>query len=88
MLLIAPIIAAFFSRGRWWVVPLVALCWAGALETVRMQLISGYRGGDFGLHLGSALLAGFVVLGIATVIRKLRGAPPRVDATQEQVTGE
>jgi hypothetical protein len=75
VLWIAPIIAAFFSKGRWWLVPLAAVVWGGILEfAVRPQLDPGYAGQQAGLHLASALLNGFVVLGIAGLIRKLRGA--------------
>ena len=74
---IAPIIAAFFSKGRWWVVPLAALIWGAVLEfAVRPQLMPGYAGERMGLHLASALLNGFVVLGIAQLIRKMRKPAP------------
>jgi hypothetical protein len=76
ILWIAPIIAAFFSRGRKWVVLLVALCWGGVLEIARTQMIFDYHGERIGFHLASALLAGLVVLGIAAVIRKMRGERP------------
>src|SRR5690349_20959374 len=78
ILWIAPIIAAFFSKGRWWVVPLAALIWGAVLEfALRPQLDPGYAGEMAGMHLASALLNGFIVLGIASLIRKFRSpAPP------------
>jgi hypothetical protein len=83
---IAPIIAAFFSKGRWWVVPLAALVWGGVLEfVVRPQLMPDYAGEQMGLHLASALLNGFVVLGIASLIRKLR-KPASVAAAGQSST--
>jgi hypothetical protein len=86
---IAPIIAAFFSKGRWWAVPLVALIWGGILEfIVRPQLMPGYAGEQMGLHLASALLNGFVVLGIASLIRKLRKPAPVAAAEQSATTPE
>jgi len=84
MLWVASIVAAFFSKGRWWVVPLAALIWGGFLEfVVRPQLMPGYAGTQMGLHLASALLNGFVVLGIATVIRKLRKPAPVAAASDQ-----
>jgi hypothetical protein len=83
ILWIAPIIAAFFSKGRWWVVPLAALIWGGVLEfVVRPQLMPSYAGEHMGLHLSSALLNGFVVLGIASLIRKMRG-PDRYPSARQ-----
>lgn len=73
VLWIVPIVAAFFAKGRWWLVPLAALVWGAILEfAVRPQLMPGYAGEQAGLHIASALLNGFIVLGIASLIRKLR----------------
>ena len=84
---IAPIIAAFFSRGRWWLAPLAALIWGGFLEfVVRPQLMPGYAGEQMGLHLASALLNGFVVLGIASLIRKVRKPAPSSTAERNATT--
>lgn len=89
ILWIAPIIAAFFSKGRWWVVPLAALIWGGILEfAVRPQLMPGYAGEQAGLHLASALLNGFVVLGIASLIRKLRKPAAVATAGQSSAAPE
>lgn len=76
VLWVASIIAAFFSKGRWWVVPLAALLWGVFLEFVLgPQMIPGYAHEMAGYHLASALLNGFVVLGIATLIRKMMRKP-------------
>jgi hypothetical protein len=85
---IAPIIAAFFSRGRWWLVPLVAVIWGGVLELARMQMMPGYAGERMGIHLASALLNGLVVLGIATAIRKMRGSPRAATVDQNPTEAE
>jgi hypothetical protein len=64
---------------------LAALIWGGFLElVVRPQLMPGYAGEQMGLHLASALLNGCVVLGIATVIRKMRRPAPASDAAQPE----
>jgi hypothetical protein len=87
VLWIAPIIAAFFSKGRGWLIPLVALIWGGILEfAVRPQLMPGYAGEEMGLHLASALLNGFVVLGIASLIRRLRKPAPADAAEQNEAS--
>lgn len=77
VLWVLPIIAAFFSKGRWWLVPLAALIGGAILEfAVRPSLVPGYAGEQAGLHLGSALLNGLIVLGIASLIRMLRKPAP------------
>jgi len=82
VLWIAPIIAAF-SKGRWWLVPLAAVVWGAFLEfAVRPQLMPGYAGEQAGLHLTSALLNGLIVLGIASLIRKLRKPAPAAPTEQ------
>jgi hypothetical protein len=89
ILWIAPIIAAFFSKGRWWVVPLAALIWGGVLEfVVRPQLMPGYAGEHMGPHLAAALLNGFVVLGIASLIRKMRKPAPIAASDQSSAARE
>jgi len=87
VLWIAPIVAAFFSKGRWWLVPLAAMVWGAVLEfALRPQLMPGYNGEQAGLHLASALLNGCIVLGIAGLIRKLRKPAP--GATEGSASGE
>jgi hypothetical protein len=76
LLWIVPIIAAFFSRGRWWLVPLAALVWGAILEFGLSPQLPGHTGERAGMHLASALLNGFIVLGIASLIRKLRKPAP------------
>jgi hypothetical protein len=88
VLWIAPIIAAFFSRGRWWLVPLVAVIWGGVLELALSQMLPGDTGVPMGYRLASALLNGFVVLGIATAIRKMRGSSPAVARDQNPTAPE
>jgi hypothetical protein len=76
LLWIATIIAAFFSRGRWWIVPLVGMAWAAVLELVIGGIMtSDYEGPMFDRVI-AGLVNGLVVAGIAAVIRKLRGTPP------------
>jgi hypothetical protein len=72
LLWVATIIAAFFSRGRWWIVPLVGMAWAAVLDLVLTQMLGTDEGRMFYRAL-AGLLNGLVVAGIAEIIRKLRG---------------
>jgi len=87
ILWIAPVISAFFSRGRWWIVPLTGLIWAAVLELALSQMLPD-GGGFMGYRIASGLLVGLVVLGIATVIRKMRAAPPAVAAEEKPAARE
>jgi hypothetical protein len=82
MLWIAPVITAFFSRRRPALILLAALLWGGVLEfALRPQLMPGYQYEEWFVHLASALLNGLVVLGVASVIWKMR--KPRTEAAAE-----
>jgi hypothetical protein len=74
MLWIATIIAAFFSRGRWWIVPVVGMAWAAILDLALRGMIGDFEGHMFN-HVIAGLINGLVVAGIAGMIRKLRGTP-------------
>src|SRR3954451_2135174 len=88
ILWIGPVITAFFSRRRPGVILLAALLWGGVLEfAARPQLMPGYQYEDWFVHLGSALLTGLVVLGVASLICKMR-KPPTEAAAEPAGSGQ
>jgi hypothetical protein len=88
ILWIAPVIAAFFSRGRGGILPLTGMIWGAVLEVALTQMIPGYEGGRMISRIASGLLVGLVVLGVATLIWKMRGAPAATAAEQDPAAHE
>jgi hypothetical protein len=82
ILWIATIIAAFFSRGRWWIVPVVGMVWAAALDLALTGMVPDSGGLGF-TRIIAGLVNGLVVAGIAGLIRKLKG-PARQPAARTE----